>query len=335
MQRSTVEGQLNVERSGSGSETLLLIHGFADNLATWHKVVPHLETRYRVLAVDLPGFGQAAAVWPRPLIAGYVALLAELIESEGSRRVTVIGNSLGAATALALATAHPHLVDRVVLCDMPGIDTLPRTWKLLGTKPTELLLRALATPIPAPILQQAIGITYAYGAMRHPLQPGFSTVRSSFDMHYADKSRVLGLLPLARQVFIELAEMPIRRMVRRTRGPGDAAVGSVGPAYTVPESAVVRRRADPSGCCHTGLRALSTARSTSGVPRRRPPVPDAEIPARELIPRSLTRPVGSLDEIRRRLPRSARADQAFRIGGRRQQPDLCRTAGIDHRLSRP
>lgn len=219
MQRSTVEGQLNVERSGSGSETLLLIHGFADNLATWHKVVPHLETRYRVLAVDLPGFGRSSAAWPRPLIAGYVALLADLIESEGSRRVTVIGNSLGAATALALGTAHPHLVDRLVLCDMPGIDTLPRTWKLLGTKPTEMLLRTLATPIPAPILQQAIGIAYAYGAMRHPLQSGFSTVRSSFDMHYADKSRVLGLLPLARQVFVELAEMPIRRMVRELEVP--------------------------------------------------------------------------------------------------------------------
>ncbi|MFH5212201.1 alpha/beta fold hydrolase [Antrihabitans spumae] len=205
--------RLHVERSGSGDATMLLIHGFSDNKSTWHKVTPSLGRRYRLLSVDLPGFGKASPNWSEPLIPGYVELLRELIETEGCGPVAVIGNSLGAVTALALASAHPTLVSSLVLADMPGIDRLPRLWQVALSTPTELALRAATVPVPAALLQKAIGIVYAGASMRHPLQPGSATVRTSFDTHYAEKSRVLGLFPLGRSVLRGIAELPIRAMV--------------------------------------------------------------------------------------------------------------------------
>lgn len=219
MPHNTAEIALHVERSGSGPQTLLLIHGFADNSATWHKVVPTLGAQYRVLAVDLPGFGRASKVAPDPLIPGYVELLRALLRAEANGPVVVIGNSLGAVTALALATAHPELVHRVVLADMPGIDRLPKTWSMVTSRPAELLLRTAAMPVPSPVLRHGIGFAYAAAAMRRPMQPGFAVMRAGFDRYYADKANVLSLLPLGRRVFAGIAAMPVRRLIRETQVP--------------------------------------------------------------------------------------------------------------------
>ncbi|MCX5043708.1 alpha/beta hydrolase [Aldersonia sp. NBC_00410] len=210
---------LHVETYGKGRHTLLLIHGFSDNLSTWQRVIPELAREYRVIAVDLPGFGRASAAWPDPLIPGYVALLRELLVSQRRGPVTVIGNSLGAVTALALATEHPELVYRVVLADMPGIDGIPRYWNMIGNRNTERALRLLSLPVPAPVLQQVMEHGYSLAGMRHPRQPGSNEIRRAFGTHYADKSRTMSLLPIARQLFAELQTMPIRRMVRELTVP--------------------------------------------------------------------------------------------------------------------
>ena len=210
---------LHVRKFGRGSQTMLLIHGFTDSSDTWSRVIPTLARHYRVIAVDLPGFGHATRNWPQPMIPGYVELLRELICKQRRKQVTVIGNSLGAVVALGLATEHPHLVDRVVLADMPGIDGIPRWWGLIGARHTEALARLLALPVPPPLLQQAMGHGFLYIGLRHPHQDGHDELRKTFHTHYASKSRLLALLPMARQLFAELPELPVRRMIRELQVP--------------------------------------------------------------------------------------------------------------------
>jgi pimeloyl-ACP methyl ester carboxylesterase len=96
---------------------LVLLHGAALNAHTWD--VFALATRGPVLAVDLPGHGESA--W-RPdgrygpeVIAPAVA---EVIRQQASTPVTVVGQSLGGLTAIALAAAYPDLVARLVLVDV-------------------------------------------------------------------------------------------------------------------------------------------------------------------------------------------------------------------------
>src|SRR5690606_3635800 len=43
-------------------ETILLVHGFTESTEAWHGWISHLARRYRVIRVDLRGFGQSGAV---------------------------------------------------------------------------------------------------------------------------------------------------------------------------------------------------------------------------------------------------------------------------------
>ncbi len=49
--------EINYELSGKG-KTLVLIHGFTDNLNMWYNQVPEFAKQYQVLIYDVRGFGQ-------------------------------------------------------------------------------------------------------------------------------------------------------------------------------------------------------------------------------------------------------------------------------------
>ena len=57
--------------SGTGDTTLLFVHGWCINKTYWSAQVKHFDKRYRVVTIDLPGFGRSGknrSVWtPLPL----------------------------------------------------------------------------------------------------------------------------------------------------------------------------------------------------------------------------------------------------------------------------
>ncbi|PTR30196.1 pimeloyl-ACP methyl ester carboxylesterase [Rhodococcus sp. OK519] len=201
----------HVLTAGSGARTVVLIHGYSDHGGTWQKVIPTLAERYRVLAVDLPGFGRSAGHWREPLIDGYVEALTDLVAGE-SDRVSVIGNSLGSVTALAFASRRPDLVANVVLSDMPGVTRIPRSW----TRGTQLridrMARVLTGPLPDRYLQQMVGAVYASLALRHPRRAD-AAVRAGYAEHYATRQQIANLLAIGTVVIREIAQMPIPRML--------------------------------------------------------------------------------------------------------------------------
>jgi pimeloyl-ACP methyl ester carboxylesterase len=73
--------------------------------------------------------------------------------------------------------------------------------------------------VPAPVLQQLVQHGYGFVGLRHPRRSGTADIRKAFGVHYAEKARFHALLPFARQLFIELPAMPIRRMVRELPVP--------------------------------------------------------------------------------------------------------------------
>jgi pimeloyl-ACP methyl ester carboxylesterase len=95
---------LDHHRGGSG-EPLVLIHGIGHTWRGWKPMLPQLERRFDVLAVDLPGFGRSD-----PLPAGMdstAEALADAVEREmlgaGFDTAHISGNSLGGWIALELA----------------------------------------------------------------------------------------------------------------------------------------------------------------------------------------------------------------------------------------
>ncbi|MGU3582238.1 alpha/beta fold hydrolase [Rhodococcus sp. C26F] len=204
------DGKVFVRESGAGPRTVVLLHGFSDHGGTWCKVAPAIAERHRVLTVDLPGFGRSAQHWETPVLDHYVDVLADLVD-DVPEPVSLVGNSLGAVTALVFASVHPSRVDRVVLADMPGLAGIPRWWTQGARMPVELS-RLLLRPLPAPVMQQAMGALYARAAV-HRRGTFDRAARTAFAANYATREQVDTLLTVGRHAIGELGRLPIPEMV--------------------------------------------------------------------------------------------------------------------------
>lgn len=112
---------------GAG-DPLILIHGGgagADSWGNWRSCFDEYARHFRVLAIDMPGFGHTAK--PSPDEYEYTQEnrnlhLLGFIKALGLDGVRVIGNSMGGATALGLAISHPELVKKLVLMGSAGLN---------------------------------------------------------------------------------------------------------------------------------------------------------------------------------------------------------------------
>ena len=109
--------------AGEGGRTLLLVHGLASNAGFWRYNIPgFVEAGYRVVAVDLPGYGKSEkGAYPYDM-AFYAETLARLIEAEDLGPVVYVGHSMGGQVGITLALRRPDLVERLVLASPAGIE---------------------------------------------------------------------------------------------------------------------------------------------------------------------------------------------------------------------
>ncbi len=106
---------LHIIEAGSGPAALL-IHGLGGNTFSFRETLPALAPRFRVVAVDLAGFGYSERDSARDhSLDAHAALLAKLIEQEGMAPALLLGHSNGGAIAMRLAARRPELVERLVL----------------------------------------------------------------------------------------------------------------------------------------------------------------------------------------------------------------------------
>jgi 2-hydroxy-6-oxo-octa-2,4-dienoate hydrolase len=107
--------RVHVVERGSGAP-LLLIHGFPSNATAFAGLMPLLEDRFAISAVDMVGFGLSTRRIRRPLDGdSYADRLAALLDALELERPHVIGLSWGGSVAQRLAVRHPERVDRLVL----------------------------------------------------------------------------------------------------------------------------------------------------------------------------------------------------------------------------
>lgn len=105
-----------------GQPAVLLVHGLGNNAhRDWRATVPALATRFRVITLDLPGFGASQAFERGYSFEQLDAALSEVVDRLALRRFHLVGHSLGAAISLHFAHRHPQLVDRLVLVSAAGI----------------------------------------------------------------------------------------------------------------------------------------------------------------------------------------------------------------------
>jgi pimeloyl-ACP methyl ester carboxylesterase len=149
---STAEGDIALLRAGAG-EPVLMLHGLGATKASFLPTVAALAGRFRVIAIDLPGFGDSAmpvgAAYDPPFFARAVAATLDALEIE---RAHLIGNSMGGRVALEAGFEFPERTGKLALL-APSLAWLrERRWAaLLKAVPPEL---GLLQPAPRGIVDR-------------------------------------------------------------------------------------------------------------------------------------------------------------------------------------
>ena len=120
--------RLHVVSSGEGSP-LLLLHGFTGSSSTWDYFRSKLDSRLRVIAIDLPGHGQSSipASPARYSLDRLSADLEKVLDDLEIERAAVFGYSMGGRAALRFALNAPARLNALILeSTTPGIEEAGR-----------------------------------------------------------------------------------------------------------------------------------------------------------------------------------------------------------------
>lgn len=119
-------GDLNIhyyEGGPSNAETILMVHGFAANKDNWLRFARYLSQDYRVIALDLPGFGASSKPTGSYDIGTQTERLASVIDTLGITQLHLIGNSMGGHISALYAARYPQKTRSLALLNNAGISS--------------------------------------------------------------------------------------------------------------------------------------------------------------------------------------------------------------------
>jgi len=116
-----VEGRwMNYVDIGEGP-VVLMIHGLSGCWQNWLENIPFFARDHRVIAIDLPGFGESEMPAKDITISRYGDTVDALLEELGIDTVRLVGNSMGGFIGAELAIRYPQRVERLVLVAAAGL----------------------------------------------------------------------------------------------------------------------------------------------------------------------------------------------------------------------
>lgn len=114
-----------------GDTTLLFIHGWGINHGYWEEQVAHFSEPYRVVTLDLPGFGASGKNREDWSAQSYAGDVETLISKLDLKDVILIGHSMSGAIVVETALLYQERVIAVVGIDnLKDIDFIPTPEKL-------------------------------------------------------------------------------------------------------------------------------------------------------------------------------------------------------------
>jgi pimeloyl-ACP methyl ester carboxylesterase len=111
MNKSIRIGNKEIHYSVTGKgKPVMLVHGFGETADVWKQQVDYLENNYTLIVPDLPGSGRSAIIDDMSM-EGMAEVLNSILETEGWKRVALIGHSMGGYITLAFAAKFPGLLN--------------------------------------------------------------------------------------------------------------------------------------------------------------------------------------------------------------------------------
>jgi pimeloyl-ACP methyl ester carboxylesterase len=135
--------ELAPARSEQDRLAVVFVHGLSGCWQNWLEQMPAFADRYRVIALDLPGFGGS----PKPdweiSIPAYGRLLRAFCDAVDVRDCAVVGNSMGGFVAAEAVVSDPERFEKLVLVSAAGVSSAR-----LRRAPTSAVARMLAAGAP-------------------------------------------------------------------------------------------------------------------------------------------------------------------------------------------
>jgi pimeloyl-ACP methyl ester carboxylesterase len=111
---------------GGSGEPLVLVHGFTGSKENWLESARYLTPHFRVIAPDLPGWGESERRAGEDYTPSDQARrLAEILDALAIPRATIVGHSMGGHIAGLFAVRYPGRVENLVLVDSAGVHFTP------------------------------------------------------------------------------------------------------------------------------------------------------------------------------------------------------------------
>jgi pimeloyl-ACP methyl ester carboxylesterase len=137
-----------------------MLHGFGSSLQTFDAWAAALSVHYRVIRLDLPGFGLTGGDPTGDYSdARTTKLLAGLLDTLHVAKASFIGNSMGGRFAWEFAANEPDRVDKLILISPDGFASTGFEYGKAPAVP--LMLRALPYTMPKSMLKQTLAPAYA------------------------------------------------------------------------------------------------------------------------------------------------------------------------------
>lgn len=107
---------------GSGSETIIFIHGLGSYLPAWKKNIEGLKDHFRVIAIDLPGYGHSSKEPHSGMMSFYAEVVVDFMDQLGLEQAVLAGHSMGGQISMVAAMKHPERVKRLILAAPAGFE---------------------------------------------------------------------------------------------------------------------------------------------------------------------------------------------------------------------
>ena len=135
------------DEGNAKNPTVILLHGFNGSLLNFDRLVPLLVEDYRLVSIDLPGFGLTGAIPSADYSTeSFIDTVTTLTTHLGIEKFSIAGNSMGGGVAWRYALNNPRKVESLILIASSGVmteedsrkfaerkDNSPIVWRLMNS----------------------------------------------------------------------------------------------------------------------------------------------------------------------------------------------------------
>ncbi len=189
-------------RDEGQGQPVLLLHGVCSSLETWDGWVERMKGSYRIIRIDIPGFGLTGHAPDRGFYNKDTAVdfLDLFMDRLGVSQFSIVGNSLGGYLSWNYALRYPHKIQKMILIDSVGYNQ-----KLPG------LLSFATSPAIEPTARKMMPRSFLNSAVRQ-VYGDKSKVTKAVQQRYFDFAMMEGNKDSYVDVFLE--------MKRQNESPG-------------------------------------------------------------------------------------------------------------------